>query len=112
MSRRPLGPPVSRTANLAALIFGATLIFCTTPSRTEAQFGPPPPPKPPRAAAPIDLAGYWVSVVTEDWRFRMIVPDKGDFASVPLTPEGRKVANDWDPAKDQASGNQCRYTLV
>jgi hypothetical protein len=106
MSPRPGGP---RGANLAALIFGATLLFSTAaPSGTQAQFGPPPPPKPPRAAAPIDLTGYWVSVVTEDWRFRMIVPDRGDFASVPLSLEGRKVANDWDPRKDQASGNQCR----
>jgi hypothetical protein len=106
VSRRSGGP---RLANLVALIFGATFMFCTAaPSRTPAQFGPPPPPKPPRAAAPIDLTGYWVSVVTEDWRFRMMVPDRGDFASVPLTPEGRTVANDWDPAKDQASGNQCR----
>ncbi len=50
--------------------------------------------------APIDLTGYWVSVVTEDWRFRMIVPDKGDYSSVPLNPEGRRVAESWDPARD------------
>jgi hypothetical protein len=62
----------------------------------------------PRAAAPIDLSGYWVSVVTEDWRFRMIVPDKGDYASVPLNSDGRKAADLWDPAKDQATGNACR----
>jgi hypothetical protein len=65
-------------------------------------------PKTPRAAAPLDLTGYWVSVVTEDWRFRMIVPDKGDYSSLPLNPEGRKVADTWDPAKDTATGNQCR----
>jgi hypothetical protein len=98
-----------RFAGLAAVILGATVtIGSVAPSRTHGQFGPPAAPKPPRAAAPIDLTGYWVSVVTEDWRFRMIVPDKGDFASVPLNPEGRKVVNDWDPAKDQATGNQCR----
>lgn len=62
----------------------------------------------PRAASPLDLTGYWVSVVTEDWRFRMIVPDKGDYSSVPLNAEGKKVAETWDPAKDQADGNQCR----
>jgi len=62
----------------------------------------------PRSLAPLDLTGYWVSVVTEDWRFRMIVPDKGDYSSVPLTPDGRKVADSWDPAKDQADGSQCR----
>jgi hypothetical protein len=62
----------------------------------------------PRAAAPNDLTGYWVSVVTEKWRYRMVVPDKGDYVQVPLNPEGRKVANAWDPAKDQASGEACR----
>src|SRR5439155_16880512 len=53
-----------------------------------------------RALAPVDLVGYWVSVVTEDWRFRMVTPPKGDFASVPLNAEGRRVANTWDPSKD------------
>ena len=61
-----------------------------------------------RAAPPVDLTGYWVSVVTEKWRYRMVVPDKGDYVQVPLNPEGRKVANAWDPAKDQASGEECR----
>ena len=57
-------------------------------------------PQTPKAAAPIDLTGYWVSVVTEDWRWRMVTPKKGDYASVPLNPEGRKVADAWDPTKD------------
>jgi hypothetical protein len=61
-----------------------------------------------RAAAPNDLTGYWVSIVTEKWRYRMLVPDKGDYVKVPLNPEGRKVADAWDPAKDQASGNECK----
>jgi len=62
--------------------------------------GPPQPPQTPQAAAPIDLTGYWVSVVTEDWRWRMVTPPKGDFASVPLNAEGQKVGNSWDPATD------------
>src|SRR5271168_4909139 len=44
----------------------------------------------PREAAPIDLTGYWVSVVSEDWRWRMVTPAKGDFASIPFTPEGKR----------------------
>ena len=63
---------------------------------------------PPRAAAPIDLTGDWVAVITEDWRWRMITPPKGDYASVPLTPEGKRVADLWDPARDEATGEQCR----
>jgi len=42
----------------------------------------------------MDLTGYWESVVTEDWRWRMLTPPKGDYASVPLNPAGRKLA-DW-----------------
>jgi hypothetical protein len=60
----------------------------------------PPQPPSPRAASPIDLTGYWVSVVTEDWRWRMVTPPRGDYASIPLTDEGRKVADTWDPSKD------------
>ena len=70
--------------------------------------GPAGPPPTPKAAAPVDLTGYWVSLVTEDWRWRMVTPAKGDYASVPLNPEGRKVADGWDPAKDEAAGEQCR----
>ena len=71
---------------LAILAFAPALV---------AQFpgGPPPgPPRPAKAIAPIDLTGYWVSIVTDDWRFRMIAAPKGDFAGVPLNPEGQKVA--------------------
>ncbi len=67
--------------------------------------GPPPTPK---AAAPADFTGYWVSVVTEDWRWRMVTPIKGDFASIPLNAEGRRVGLTWDPAKDQALGQACK----
>lgn len=61
-----------------------------------------------QAGAAIDLTGYWVSLVTEDWRYRMVTPAKGDFPSIPLNPEGRRVANAWDPAKDEAAGDACK----
>jgi hypothetical protein len=70
--------------------------------------GPPQPPPVPRAAAPIDLTGYWVAEVTTDWRWRMTTPPKGDYQGVPLNAAGRKVADAWDPAKDEAAGEQCR----
>src|SRR5437588_8140476 len=66
------------------------------------------PPPSAKASAPIDLTGYWVSIVTEDWRWRMITPAKGDYQSVPITAEGKRVADTWDPAKDEAAGEQCR----
>ena len=62
----------------------------------------------PSKAAPIDLTGYWVSAIIEDWKYRMVTPKKGVFDAVPLNAEGRKVGESWDPAKDEAAGEQCR----
>jgi hypothetical protein len=62
----------------------------------------------PRQSAPVDLTGHWVSVVSEDWRYRMITPPKGDAGGVPLNAEGRRVAGEWDPARDAAAGEACR----
>jgi hypothetical protein len=56
----------------------------------------------------VDLTGYWVSVVSEDWRYRMLTPPKGDLGGIPLNAEGRNIANAWDPAKDAAAGEACR----
>jgi hypothetical protein len=68
----------------------------------------PAPPANPRAAAPIDITGYWVAVVSEDWRHRMATPRKGDYESVPLNAEGRRTADAWDLAADDAAGVQCK----
>ena len=54
------------------------------------------------------MTGYWVSIVSEDWRYRMVTPTKGDYQGVPMTPEAVKVADAWDPAADTAAGSQCR----
>ena len=61
-----------------------------------------------RAAAPFDPTGYWVAIVSEDWRWRMVTPAKGDVVSIPLSVEGLRVAEAWDPAKDEAAGEQCK----
>jgi hypothetical protein len=85
------------------------LVGLIVPSRpVEAQRGNPQPPPPPRAGAPIDLTGYWVSIVTQDWRWRMVTPAKGDYQGFQLNAAGRKVADAWDPAKDEAAGEQCK----
>jgi hypothetical protein len=94
----------------ALILILASAIVC---ARVEAQ-GPPAggrgaaPPKSPREAAPVDFTGYWVSVVTEDWRWRMVTPAKGDFAGVPLTPAARKLGLAWDPLKDESAKEQCK----
>jgi len=66
------------------------------------------PPRSPKEASPVDLTGYWAAAITEDWRFRMVTPPRGDYASVPLNADGTKAADAWDPAKDIAAGEQCR----
>lgn len=62
----------------------------------------------PRQMAPVDFTGYWTALITQDWRWRMVVPPKGAFNGVPLNAEGRRVLETWDPAKDAAAGEQCR----
>jgi hypothetical protein len=66
------------------------------------------PPQTPKASAPIDLTGYWVSVVTEDWRYRMVTPAPGDYQGVPITAAAQKIADSWDPAKEKVSPDQCK----
>lgn len=62
----------------------------------------------PQASAPIDLTGMWVSVVTEEWRWRMVTAPRGDFESIPLNDEARRVGEAWDPAADERAGEACR----
>jgi hypothetical protein len=75
-----------------------------------AQFGPPPPPdlRSARERAPFDLAGQWVAVVTEDWRWRMVTPPVGDSASIPLNPHGLAATAAWDFELDRRESNFCR----
>jgi hypothetical protein len=89
-----------RAVTILSLLLASTPLF--------AQGGRQGAPPTAQAAAPVDLTGLWVSVVTEDWRWRMRTPPKGDYASLPLTPAARKIADAWDPAKDTAAGEQCR----
>ena len=86
-------------------IFGALLLAASLQAQPP---GPPQPPRPAKAAAPVDLTGYWVSVISEDWRWRMVTPIKGDFASIPVNAEARKIGAAWDPSKDEAAGLQCK----
>ncbi|MGV3591625.1 MAG: hypothetical protein ACO1PZ_08030 [Gammaproteobacteria bacterium] len=68
----------------------------------------PPPQLSPRESAQVDITGYWVALVTEDWLWRMVTAPKGDVTSIPVNPRGRQVANEWDLEKDNANGEQCR----
>jgi hypothetical protein len=68
---------------------------------------PAAPPRTAQAAAPLDLTGYWVSQIVDEWRFR-VTPQKGDIAYLPINAEARKVAMAWDPDKDTAESSQCK----
>ena len=71
---------------------------------------PPGPPdtRSPRERALIDITGQWVSVVNEDWRWRMITPPVGDTASLPVNERGRAAAAAWDLERDRAEGALCK----
>ena len=66
------------------------------------------PPPTPKSDPAIDLTGTWTALITEDWTLRMVTPKKGDYTRVPMTPAARRIADAWDPAKDEAAGEQCR----
>src|ERR1700733_7862280 len=101
-----------RKTRSAAPCWVPTALTLVAAANGLAQFGGPPPGPAPhvtaKAGAPMDLTGYWVSLVTEDWRYRMATPPKGDYASVPLNQAGHKLADAWDPAKDEGAGEQCK----
>jgi len=92
---------------IAGAVAIAALMLLVNP-RVQAQRGRGGPPPTPRAQAPFDLTGQWVSLITEDWRYRQFTPPKGDVAGLPLSGAGRQAANGWDPARDEAAGEQCR----
>ena len=94
-----------RLALRAALAFIVLVPATMNAQRGGGQAGPPPSA---RASAPVDITGYWVPVVTEDWRYRMITPARGDHPSIPLNAEGIRIADQWDPAKDEAAGEPCK----
>jgi hypothetical protein len=92
---------MSRTSLLVLAFAGVLAASAAAQQQTQPGAKPP---ATPRSSAPFDLTGNWVSVVTEDWRWRMVMPKKGDYSSVPLSPAGRKVADTWDPATMAADG--------
>jgi hypothetical protein len=61
-----------------------------------------------RDAAPIDITGNWVAYVTENWRYRMVTPPKGEYRRIPSSPAALPLINGWDPAADERAGHQCK----
>jgi hypothetical protein len=111
--------------NQRVLMIAAALLLLSAPlaAQQRGQRGAAPPPTA-KAMAPIDLTGYWTAVISEDWHTRMLTAVKNDMGSgtfpiqaggrgagqsnIPWNAEGRRVVAAWDPAKDDAEGNQCK----
>ncbi len=93
-------PKAPRHAPLAGLAAGLIALLALTPVGAQRDRAAAAPPPSPRQAAPVDLTGYWVSQITEDWAWRMQTPPKGDYASVPLNTQGKRVADSWSADTD------------
>ena len=107
---------LGRVLRAGAVLGMAAVMFSTVAAQgrggaapqTPAAPAAPAPPPTGKAGAPVDLTGTWVSVITEDWRWRMVTPPKGDYASLPINMDAKKAADTWDPAKDEAAGEACK----
>jgi hypothetical protein len=99
-----------RTSSAAAtaLLVIALAALLASPARVHAQQRGGAAASSARDAAPIDLTGYWVSYVTENWRYRMVTPPKGEYRRIPSSPAAVPLINAWDPAADERAGNQCK----
>ena len=87
--------------------FAAVLASAALTAQGRGGRGPAGPPPAGKAAAPFDMTGTWVSLIVDEWRFR-VSPQKGDLPYLPLNAAARQIAQAWDPAKDEAEGNQCK----
>ena len=101
-------PSARKVEALPRLALLAVAIAPPVAVHAQGRGGPAAPPPTARASAPIDLTGYWVAVVNEDWRFRMVTPGWGDYGGGPITKEALQIVNNWDPAADEKAGEECK----
>ena len=66
----------------------------------------------PKSTAPIDLTGTWVSIITEDWRYRFLTSPKGDFYSLPVNADAKKASLGYTPTQADACRNYHAPTLL
>jgi hypothetical protein len=95
-----------RPSPAALLVLALAALGAPAALRAQRQGGPAP--QSARDAAPIDLTGYWVSYVSENWRYRMVTPPKGEYRRIPASPAAVPLINAWDPAADERAGLQCK----
>ena len=88
----------ARAFSIGAAGLGIALLVMHGEGQGQGRANQPTPP--PRAAAPVDPTGYWSSLITQNWRLRMVPPAKGDYIGIPISAAGKKAADRWDQAKD------------
>ena len=96
---------ISREATALALAFVLAALVPPTFVRAQQQGAAA---RSARDRAPIDITGYWVSYITENWRYRMVTPAKGEYRRIPASRAALPLINAWDPAADERAGNQCK----
>jgi hypothetical protein len=102
-------PGAGPGAGIAALLASMSIALAAASAHAQrADDGTDERPPSGRESAPIDITGHWVSLITDDWVYRMITPEKGDYSYVPLNAAGRRAADTWDPARDTAAGEECK----
>ena len=88
-------------AGAVTLLAGVVALACSSAAGAQPSRAAAAAERPARESGPFDMTGTWVSIVNEDWRWRMVTPPKGDTTSVqPLNAQGRAAAEAWDPAQD------------
>lgn len=96
---------IALLSGMSSILLGLAVLAAPAGRSSSLQRGAP---QPAEQAAPLDLTGYWVSVVSEDWRHRMATPRRGDYESIPINAAGRTVADAWDLDADNADGLECK----
>jgi hypothetical protein len=94
---RGLDRNAARAASILAALVVAASSLATLAAQAPAAAAPR---RSGQAAAPMDLTGTWVSVITEDWQWRMATPAKWDYRSVPLNLAGQKLMSEWEPGME------------
>ncbi len=94
---------------LVCSLAGAALLLCVPPHAhaQQARGAAAKPPPTARAQEPFDPTGYWVSLITQNWQYRMVVPGPGEYADIPMNPQAKKTADAWHAAAAIAAGQQC-----
>jgi hypothetical protein len=101
-TQRPVIPATGRAASFAAPP------SVMEPASGDWQVQPVRPMPDARRAAVIDVTGYWMAIVDQDWRFRMMTAPPGETEGIPLNPAGMQLARAWRWQKDQADGDACK----